>query len=59
MDKTKELINKSILFSIEYLRGQLKGAPFTDQKKRICESIELLTRAYQNVNNEQEAITNE
>ena len=52
MDKTKPLVNESILFAIEHLRKKLEDYPFTDQKKNICESIEILTRAYQNVNNE-------
>lgn len=52
MDKTKPLVNESIF--IEHLREKfaLEDYPFTNQKKNICESIEILTRAYQNVNNE-------
>lgn len=54
MDETKKLINQNILFAIEHLRKKLEGLPFCEQKQQMCESIELLTRAYQNVNNKRQ-----
>ena len=52
MNRVKSLINENILFAIEHLRKKIEEYYFTDQKKDVCESIEILTRAYQNINNE-------
>lgn len=50
MDKCFKFINECIALSIEELRINLKTSPFTDQQKTICECMEILSRAYKEVN---------
>ena len=50
MDKCFKFINECIALSIDELRINLKTSPFTDQQKTICECMEILSRAYKEVN---------
>lgn len=50
MDKCLNLINQCIVISIEELRKELITSPFADQQKTICECMEILSRAYKEVN---------
>ena len=51
-DVTKKLINENIFFTVEHLKREIYKTSFTSKKKEFCECIEILSRAYQNVNNE-------
>lgn len=61
MDKCLKIINECIVLSIEELRKELKTSSFVDQQKTICECMEILSRAYKEVNsiNTKEVQTNE
>ena len=51
-DKTDKLTKECILFQLEYIREQMKTTPWYDQLKILCECTEILSRAYQNINNQ-------
>ena len=51
-DVTKRLINESILLTVEHLKGEIYKTSFISKKKEFCECIEILSKAYQNINNE-------
>ncbi len=60
MDNTKKLVNECILFQMEYIREEIKKQIYNDQVKLLCECTEILSRAYQNINtnNEKQEETN-
>ena len=59
-DKTDKLTKECILFQLECIREQMKETPWYDQLKILCECTEILSRAYQNINtnNEKQEETN-
>ena len=59
-DNTKRLINECILLQMEHIRKECENANFADQKLILCECTEILSRAYQNINtnNEKQEETN-
>ena len=62
MDNTKRLVNECILFQMEFIREEMDKQNFNDQLAILCQCTEILSRAYQNINTnneKQEENTNE
>lgn len=53
-DKIDKLTKECILFQLEYIREQMKATPWYGQLKILCECTEILSRAYQNINTNNE-----
>ena len=53
-DKTDKLTKECILFQLEYIREEMKSVPRYYQLKTLCECTEILSRAYQNINTNNE-----
>ena len=52
MDNTKRLVNECILFQMEFIRKEMDKQNFNDQLILLCQCTEILSRAYQNINNQ-------
>ena len=52
MDNTKRLVNECILFQMEFIRKEMDKQNFNDQLVILCQCTEILSRAYQNINNQ-------
>lgn len=52
MDNTKRLVNECILFQMEFIRKEMDKQNFNDQLIFLCQCTEILSRAYQNINNQ-------
>ena len=52
MDNTKKLVNECILFQMEFIRKEMDKQHFNDQLAILCQCTEILSRAYQNINNQ-------
>ena len=51
-EKTDKLTKECILFQLEYIREQMKTTSWYDRLKILCECTEILSRAYQNIDNQ-------
>ena len=47
---TKEMINDCIFLAMGHIKKEIENAKFADQKVALCQGMEFLARAYQNVN---------
>lgn len=52
MEKQKFLINDCIVLQMEHIRKECETANFADQKLILCQCTEILSKAYQNINNQ-------
>ena len=62
MDRTDQLTKECVLFSMEKIKNWIKSMNYPSEAKYLCECMEILSRAYQNINNKnnkQEETNNE
>ena len=62
MDRTDQLTKECVLFAMDKISNLIKSMDYPGETKYLCECMEILSRAYQNIdnqNNEQEETNNE
>ena len=52
MDKTDQLIKECVLFAMDKISNWIKSMNYPGETKYLCECMEILSRAYQNINNQ-------
>ena len=52
MDKTDQLTKECVLFAMDKISNWIKSMNYPGETKYLCECMEILSRAYQNINNQ-------
>ncbi len=60
MDRTDQLTKECVLFAMDKIKDWIKSMNCPGETKYLCECMEILSRAYQNINtnNEKQEETN-